>query len=128
MATESFDRQKQLRELHAARRQSTDVRAEAAIKDLLQNHQPVTFKAVSEATGISTSTLYKHERIAERIKSLRQSQQELPRTRDLKCATPDASKDAIIASLRRTIARQQEEIERLRNIANQSLSDQWRDL
>ncbi len=72
-------------------------RAEEGIRQLLAAKRPVTFKAVHEISGVSSAWLYRH--MSERIMHLREQTTGARRPSPQSRAS-DASKEAIIATLR----------------------------
>lgn len=88
-------------------------RAEAGIQQLVRAKRPVNFRTVAEASGVSTAWLYQHPAIAARIQQLRA--QSAPRsTPPPKVRASDASKDAMIATLRQRIQKLEAENRELR--------------
>lgn len=75
-------------------------RADEAIRLLLQQKRPINFKTVAEAAGVSTPYLYQNQAIRERIVHLRG--QTVPQTeiKPKRGRASDASKDAVIETLR----------------------------
>lgn len=124
----TYDRQAQIRDVHAQRRKATEAKANAAIDSLLTEKKAVNFRKVSERSGVSVSTLYKHEQVAERIRYLRDSEKALPSSRDAKRNMSDSGKDAVIASLKRKVASLEAENRKLREAAKKGLADEWKDL
>jgi len=93
----------------------TRQQAEEAITMLLQQHRPVNFKAVAETAGISTAWLYAHPDIKMRIIHLRAQHTTKPQVQvPLREQASDASKDAMIAALRKRAKEQEAEIRELR--------------
>lgn len=60
-----------LRRAAAAKRQAAIARAEAGIRALAKAGQPVTFRAVAAAGGVSVDFLYRHPDLRARIERLR---------------------------------------------------------
>lgn len=123
-----YDRQSQIREVHASRRKATEAKANAAIDSLLAEKKSVNFRQVAARSGVSISTLYKHETIANRIVGLRDSEKQLPSSRDMKTNMSDQSKDAVIASLKRKIKKLEKENRELREVNSQRLASEWKEL
>jgi hypothetical protein len=93
----------------------TKQRAEAALALLLREHRPINFKTVAETAHISTAWLYAHEDIKQRIVHLRTQQSPIAQVKlPSKELASDASKDAVIAALRKRIKDQEAEIRELR--------------
>lgn len=90
-------------------------RTEEAIQLLLKEQRPINFKTVAETAHVSTAWLYKHEDIKQRILHLRAQQVPKPKVWiPPQERASDASKDALIALLRKRVKEQDEEIQRLR--------------
>jgi hypothetical protein len=82
----------------------TQQRAEAAIALLIKEQRPINFKTVAETAGISTAWLYEHDAIKQQIIHLRS--QQVPKAQmkiPPKEQASNASKDAVIAALRKRI-------------------------
>jgi predicted DNA-binding transcriptional regulator AlpA len=93
----------------------TKQRAEAALALLLREHRLINFKSVAETAGISTAWLYANEDMKQRILHLRA--QQAPKERGLlppKVLASDASKDTVIAALRKRVKDQEAELRELR--------------
>jgi hypothetical protein len=67
---------------------------------LLQQKRPVNFKTVAEAAGVSTPYLYQNQAIRERIIHLRSETPSRTETRLKRGRASDASRDAVIETLR----------------------------
>jgi len=65
------DRIATLRQAAAAKREAAAARAEAGIRKLTKAGQPVTFRAVAAAGGVSVDFLYRHPGLRARIERLR---------------------------------------------------------
>lgn len=65
------DRIATLRQAAAAKRDAAVARAETGIRALTKTGQPVTFRAVAAAGGVSVDFLYRHPRLRARIERLR---------------------------------------------------------
>jgi hypothetical protein len=73
--TAKQDRIATLRQAAAAKRQAAVARAETGIRTLTKNGQPITFRAVAAAGGVSADFLYRHPELRARIERLRGQQQ-----------------------------------------------------
>jgi hypothetical protein len=60
-----------LRQAAAAKREAAVARAETGIRTLTKTGQPVTFRAVAAAGGVSVDFLYRHPDLRARIERLR---------------------------------------------------------
>lgn len=123
-----YNRKEQLKCLHRQRRATTEQKANDTIDRLLKLERPINFKQVSELSGISVATLYKHENIKQRIMALRSRPVMQTSTRAVKLAMGDSSKDAIIASLKRRIGKLEQENTQLRNQIKIYLAKDWENL
>lgn len=65
------DRIATLRQAAAAKREAAVARAETGIRALTKTGQPVTFRAVATAGGVSVDFLYRHPGLRARIERLR---------------------------------------------------------
>src|SRR6266851_4155890 len=68
------DRVATLRQAAAAKRQAAVARAETGIHALIKTGQPITFRAVAAAGGVSADFLYRHAGLRARIEQLRGQQ------------------------------------------------------
>jgi hypothetical protein len=102
-----------LRHSAQKRHQAALERLEEGIRRLNREGRPINFKTVSEAAGLSTAWLYQHPEVKERIEYLREQFSTRPKPPP-KTRTSDASKDAIIATLRQRVKRLEEENRELR--------------
>jgi hypothetical protein len=75
-------------------------RANEAIRLLLQQKRPINFKTVAEAAGVSTPYLYQNQAIRERIIHLRGQTTLQTEINPKRGRASDASKDAVIETLR----------------------------
>jgi hypothetical protein len=93
----------------------TKQRAEAALALLVREHRPINFKIVAQTAHISTAWLYANEEIKQRILHLRAQQAPKERVQlPPKELASDASKDTVIAALRKRVKDQEAEIRELR--------------
>ena len=99
-----------LREHAQEKARETARRAEAAIAHLLKEQRPVNFKTVAETAGISTAWLYGNEDLKQRIMHLRTEPQPCVQVKiPPREQASSASKDAMIAALRRRVKQLEEE-------------------
>lgn len=76
-------------------------KTDEAIKRLIKTDKPINFNTVAEEAGVSKAWLYKETEVSERIKRLReQSSSKKPSARTTTSKVGDASKDALIATLK----------------------------
>lgn len=104
-----------LRTTAQAKAEAATHRTEEAIRLLVQEQRPITFKSVSETAHVSTAWLYAHEDVKRRIMELRT--QQVPKARvwiPPRERASDASKDVVIAALRKRVKEQEEQIRELK--------------
>ena len=77
-----------LRQAAAAKRETAVARAEAGIRKLVKTGQPVTFRGVAAAGGVSVDFLYRHPELRARIERLRGHKPAPSRTRQLRTRQP----------------------------------------
>jgi hypothetical protein len=115
MSDTSSDRSEVLRAAAARKHQDAVQRAERAIRQLVKEGHPVTFKAVAEHAPCSTAFLYGHAELKRRITQLREQHQRA--TLPVPRVDPDAPSSVIrtltvqIAALKR---RHRNEVTQLR--------------
>lgn len=124
----NFDREEQIRQLHAKRKQKTKEKVEAAIKRLTKSSKAINFNSVAEEAGISKATLYNHSELKERINFLRNQQEN--GFVDSRIKRDENNQNAVIASLKRRIEKLEqknkqleEENKRLREKENEKLTE-----
>ena len=66
---EKFNRQEQLKQLHAERKVKTEKKVDKAINDLVQKNKEINFNIVSKHSKVSKATLYKNNKIRKKIES-----------------------------------------------------------
>jgi small-conductance mechanosensitive channel len=102
-----------LRQNAQKKRQEAIKRTDAAIQKLLKDKRPVNFKTVAEVAGVSTAWLYREPEIKTRIERLREQGSHTKKAPPQQM-TSDASKDAIIKTLKERCAKLDAEIRGLR--------------
>ncbi len=103
-----------LRQNAQKKRQQAIEQTELAIKQLIKNGKPINFETVAAAANVSKAWLYKETEIKERIEQLRsQCAPKSPLTPKQRAS--DASKDAIIRTLRERVKKLEAEVRDLRN-------------
>ena len=101
-----------LRQNAQKKRQAALEKVEQGIRQLLKEGRPVNFNTVVQAADVSKAFLYKEPEIKERIELLRQ--QGAKRAPELKQRASDASKDALIRTLRERVKKLESEVRDLR--------------
>lgn len=97
-----------LRQAAAAKRQAAVARAETGIRTLTKTGQPITFRAVAAAGGVSVDFLYRHPGIRARIEQLRG--QEPPRASRQPRHDPGAAAAGVVATLTARLAELRREL------------------
>ncbi|MCC2324271.1 transposase [Bacillus cereus] len=110
-----YDRQEQLRAIHASRKAITSQKVDKAIQSLVRANEPINFNSVSSEAGVAKATLYNNQKLRDRIESLRHQQAQALTPKQIKRKINDSNKDAIIESLKRRIKKVEEENKQLRN-------------
>lgn len=123
-----YNRQEQLKEVHEKRREMTDQKVYDAIDALLKDGQLINFNKVSSVSGVSVATLYNHKELRSRIETLRGEIQTYSSNKSKTSSMNDSGKDAIIESLKRKVARLEEENARLKKIADSAIKKEWESL
>jgi Family of unknown function (DUF6262) len=95
------------------RHQQTVQRAEEGLRRLLQEGQPINFNTVAQTSGVSPAWLYHHPEIRQRIEHLR-AEPSARMKQPSKTKTSDASKDAMLATLRLRVKQVEAENRELR--------------
>ncbi|MGH3166772.1 MAG: DUF6262 family protein [Trebonia sp.] len=99
------DRIATLRQAATAKRDAAVARAETGIRTLTKTGQPITFRAVAAAGGVSVDFLYRHPDLRTRIERLRghQPPPQAP-SRDQAASSVVATLTARLTELRRELA------------------------
>jgi Family of unknown function (DUF6262) len=92
------DRIATLRQAAAAKRQAAVARAETGIRALTKAGQPITFRAVAAAGGVSVDFLYRHPELRARIERLR-GQQPAPARQTPPDGSPGHAASGVVATL-----------------------------
>lgn len=93
-----FNRQEQLKQLHAERKVKTEKKVDKAINDLVQKNEEINFNIVSKHSKVSKATLYNNNKIRKRIEKLREQNKEI-----FVHKNKNDGKDALISSLKRRV-------------------------
>lgn len=83
--------------------EKTIQKVKEAIKKMIKKQMKINFNSVSEKSGVSKAFLYRNTELRDQIETLRKQQEGLPSIKQVKRNMSDASKDVIIASLRKRI-------------------------
>uniref|UniRef100_B8HWN6 Transposase n=1 Tax=Cyanothece sp. (strain PCC 7425 / ATCC 29141) TaxID=395961 RepID=B8HWN6_CYAP4 len=95
------------------KREETFTRTDEAIKQLIRDRKPINFESVAEAANVTRAWIYKQPELRQRIETLR-SQQASKKELPPQARASDASKTAMIATLREENKRLRAEIQRLK--------------
>ena len=110
----NYNRTEHLKELHSKRKAMTQEKVDKAIQRLVKAQKAINFNSVANESGVTKKTLYDNKDIRERIETLRNQQLQVPTPSQVKREMDDNNKDAIIASLKRTIKKLEEENKKLK--------------
>ncbi|PGE70575.1 DUF6262 family protein [Bacillus toyonensis] len=110
----NYDRQEQLKAIHASRKAITSQKVDKAIQRLVRANEHINFNSVASEAGVAKATLYNNQKLRDRIESLRQQQAQVPTLKQVKREMDENNKDAIIVSLKRKIKKLDEENKELR--------------
>jgi hypothetical protein len=83
--------------------EKTIQKVEETIKKMIKKQIKINFNSVSAESGVSKAFLYRNTELRDRIETLRKQQEGLPSIKQVKRNMSDASKDVIIASLRKRV-------------------------
>jgi hypothetical protein len=111
---DNYDRKKQLKQIHEARRAATHQRVDEAIQELVKAKKLINFNSVSNESGLTKATLYNNKDIKERIEAFRLQQSKVSTPAEIKRNMDDNNKDALIASLKRKIKKLEQENKELK--------------
>ena len=103
-----------LRQNAQKKRQEAIKRTDSGIQQLLKEKRSVNFKSVAEVAGVSTAWLYKEPEIKARIEQLREQGSPSSKKAPPKQRASDASKDAIIKTLKDRCGKLDAEVKGLR--------------
>jgi hypothetical protein len=96
------------------KRQAAIKRTDAGIQQLLKDKRPVNFKTVAEVAGVSSAWLYREPEIKARIERLREQGSSSSKKAPARQRASDASKDAIIKTLKERCSKLDNEVRGLR--------------
>lgn len=83
--------------------EKTIQKVEETIKKMIKKQIKINFNSVSAESGVSKAFLYRNTELRDQIETLRKQQEGLPSIKQVKRNMSDASKDVIIASLRKRV-------------------------
>ncbi len=104
-----FNRQEQLKQLHAERKVKTEQKVSKAINELVQKNEEINFNIVAKHSNVSKATLYNNNKIRNRIEKLREQSKEI-----FVHKNKNDGKDALISSLKRKVSSLEKEKEMLK--------------
>ncbi|MGV9386894.1 DUF6262 family protein, partial [Nonomuraea sp. NPDC003707] len=67
-----------LRRAAAAKSAATAQRAEQGLRDMIRRGDPITFRALAQAAGVSLDFLYRNAELRRRVEQLRDQQRATP--------------------------------------------------
>ncbi len=89
-------------------------KVDEALKYMIKKQLNINFNSVAEQAKVSKGFLYKHQKLRSRIEVLRKQQKGLSSGKQVKRNMSDASKDVIIASLRKRLKGLEQENKQLK--------------
>lgn len=89
-------------------------KVEEALRTMIKKQMKINFNTVSEEAKISKGFIYQNKDLRERIETLRKQQLGLSSPKQVKRNMSDASKDVIIASLRKRVSNLEKENKQLK--------------
>lgn len=95
--------------------EKTIQKVEETIKKMIKKQIKINFNSVSAESGVSKAFLYRNTKLRDQIETLRKQQEGLPSIKQVKRNMSDASKDVIIASLRKRVKDLENENKELKN-------------
>ncbi|WP_419744505.1 DUF6262 family protein [Staphylococcus sp. LKG3-1] len=120
---EKFNRQKQLKKLHAERKANTEKKVIKAINDLIKKKEEINFNVVSKNAKVSKATLYNNSKIRKKIEELREQSKETFAHKN-----KSNGKDALISSLKRKVNSLEKEKKMLKEEINTLYSRIYEDI
>ncbi|QWG94740.1 DUF6262 family protein [Bacillus toyonensis] len=123
-----YDRQEQLKAIHASRKAITSQKVDQAIQRLVRANEPINFNSVASEAGVAKATLYNNQKLRNQIESLRQQQAQVPTLKQIKRKINESNKDAIIESLKRRVKRLEEENKQLREQLKVAYADVYKQI
>ena len=112
--SKEFNRQEQLRALHATRKDYTQQKVLEAIDLLLKKNVSINFSSVAKAANVSTATLYRNHTLRKQIEAIRTQQGHKAVLQSNSQRLTDGSKDQLIETLQRKIKKVELENKSLR--------------
>jgi inorganic triphosphatase YgiF len=112
--TASPQRTETLRQAAAAKHQAAERRAEAGLRQLTITGQPVTFRAVAAAGGVSVDFLYRHHQLRQRIQALRDQQRRAQPALTQPTPPPAATESNVVRTLTARLTEARAEIATLK--------------
>ena len=108
-----FNRQEQLKQLHAERKVKTEQKVSKAIIELVRKNEEINFNIVAKHSNVSKATLYNNSKIRKRIEELRGQSKDI-----FVHKNNSDGKDALISSLKRRVKSLENEKKRLKDEIN----------
>lgn len=121
----NYNRQEQLKAIHASRKAITSQKVDKAIQRLVRANESINFNSVA---GVAKATLYNNQKLRDRIESLRQQQAQAPTLKEINRKINDSNKDAIIESLKRRIKKLEEENKQFREQLKVAYADVYKQI
>jgi hypothetical protein len=78
-------------------------KVEETLKKMIRQQMKINFNSVAEEAGVSKGFIYKYQDLRLRIETLRQQQEGMRNTKQVKYNMSNASKNVVVATLRNKI-------------------------
>lgn len=91
-----------LRQAATRKSVAAQARAEQGLRGMIRNGQPITFRGLAQAAGVSLDFLYRNTEIRRRVEQLRAQQQNTPPP--AASAAPDDSPSSVVRTLTAQLA------------------------
>jgi Family of unknown function (DUF6262) len=88
-----------LRQAAARKSAAAQTRAEAALREMIRRHQPITFRGLAHTAGVSLDFLYRHPDLRRRVEHLRAQQDQSARPAPVAADQPSGVVRALTAQI-----------------------------
>lgn len=96
------------------KKEATLQKVNKSIQKLIKDKAKINFNSVSTESGVTKTYLYNNHEIRERIETLRSQQEGLSNPKQVKREMTDASKDALVAAVKKRIREIENENKKLK--------------
>ncbi|MCL4377166.1 MAG: DUF6262 family protein [Actinobacteria bacterium] len=96
------------------KKENTLQKVNETIQKLIKDKAKINFNSISMESGVTKTYLYNNQEIRDRIETLRKQQEGLPSPNQVKRNMTDASKDALVAAIKKRIRELENENKKLK--------------